>query len=1078
MNKLFNFAQAKSKWHKLPSFNLGGGAKLYKNFAQKLLAVSLCMAVVLLGTPVTTFADPHAHTTEYSGTKGDDDYCLVCDVATKVNNLYRDSVDEITVENAAKVISQIHAIDQIKFELEDEQYEELIALTDGWSEGEYGELPSKYFKAKEKINELGRTGGWLYSTKKVLGVGGDCALDLSEAKVSLEVTPVDAADDGTYVAKSDAETMNLDMYGMYDNFSMVLNETTTDFRGQRSFYKRYDVNAGVIANVNNNGWTTSFLLPAGTYRIREVNREAPMIVDGAEFHTGSTTYTYNGASSTSVVGEDDPGVVVQVTAGGVTPLSITNTTTDPFTVSCEVDSPLESDKERDFTFTVTLDGYIINGTYGDMAFTNGVATFTLKDGESKAATGFAAGIKYAVKAHAADGFTVDSKGNTGTVEPSGQHEANFTFTRETGDLEVTVKFESPLSQLPRFSEGKVTVTADDFPNLSGTFGALNFDHGSAAFDYPGTGDFLRSATDLPVGTYTVTAVGFAEDGLSVDTTYSESGGKVVVESDDPAKVVVTNKISAASPVEKCFSKLPSALSDLTFNDTSQQLISAGTLKAAFSGCHVEYAVVETCPAEDSPFWSDSLPMRAGAGTYKVWYRVVDSSSKKVLGVSAAHISVKINQKSITDAKITIDPSSMVYTGKEFKPNVTVTLTGFGDLTKDTDYTVAYTDNTSAGDATVTITGKGNFTDSANTTFTITKAAPNPKNLHENPTLTATYGKTLGDIKAGLASAIGSFLGVDDQELEGVWAWEEVDATTVGNVGTNTFTALFKPKDTSNYDWAMATLGVWDAAKGMLAVDVAVNVSVDTSKWGTAEARVADEKTQFVDSSGKTSVEISEENLSANDVLWLREESYDTSAWYGIDLSTGAFALDKGLRFYVRWLNPDDADYAEIYAQLDDAQKARVEDDNGWIFLIGIEDPDGNKVQPAQPVSVYVQIGDDWDVDDLNAYYITSGGDENVPVDYLMLDYPEGADTFGIMTLSHFSPYFIFDELTDEEKAALELKPEDGNNQPTDKPDSSGTDSPGTGDISTELLFSGLAIVLISFLGVMLRLITSKKKFEK
>ena len=51
MNKLFNFAQAKGKWHKFPSFNLGG-AKLYKNFAQKLLAVSLCMAVVLCTVPL------------------------------------------------------------------------------------------------------------------------------------------------------------------------------------------------------------------------------------------------------------------------------------------------------------------------------------------------------------------------------------------------------------------------------------------------------------------------------------------------------------------------------------------------------------------------------------------------------------------------------------------------------------------------------------------------------------------------------------------------------------------------------------------------------------------------------------------------------------------------------------------------------------------------------------------------------------------------------------------------------------------------------------------------------------------
>ena len=51
MNKLFNFTQAKGKWHKFTSFNLGGGAKLYKNFAQKLLAVSLCAAMVLLGVP-------------------------------------------------------------------------------------------------------------------------------------------------------------------------------------------------------------------------------------------------------------------------------------------------------------------------------------------------------------------------------------------------------------------------------------------------------------------------------------------------------------------------------------------------------------------------------------------------------------------------------------------------------------------------------------------------------------------------------------------------------------------------------------------------------------------------------------------------------------------------------------------------------------------------------------------------------------------------------------------------------------------------------------------------------------------
>ena len=57
MSKLLILMQVKGKCRKFPSFNLGVGAKLYKNFAQKLLAVSLCMAVVLMGVPVTTFAE-------------------------------------------------------------------------------------------------------------------------------------------------------------------------------------------------------------------------------------------------------------------------------------------------------------------------------------------------------------------------------------------------------------------------------------------------------------------------------------------------------------------------------------------------------------------------------------------------------------------------------------------------------------------------------------------------------------------------------------------------------------------------------------------------------------------------------------------------------------------------------------------------------------------------------------------------------------------------------------------------------------------------------------------------------------
>ena len=53
-------------------------------------------------------------------------------------------------------------------------------------------------------------------------------------------------------------------------------------------------------------------------------------------------------------------------------------------------------REKEFHFTVTLGDKTLSGTYGDMEFTGGVATFTLKHGESATATGLPAGITYTV----------------------------------------------------------------------------------------------------------------------------------------------------------------------------------------------------------------------------------------------------------------------------------------------------------------------------------------------------------------------------------------------------------------------------------------------------------------------------------------------------------------------------------------------------------------------------------------------------------------------------------------------------------------------------------------------------------
>lgn len=74
------------------------------------------------------------------------------------------------------------------------------------------------------------------------------------------------------------------------------------------------------------------------------------------------------------------------------------------------------DRQRDFSFTVTLDDKSINGICGDMTFQDGVAAFTLKDGESKTAKGLPSGVGYTVAEARVDGYGTRVEGhNPGTV---------------------------------------------------------------------------------------------------------------------------------------------------------------------------------------------------------------------------------------------------------------------------------------------------------------------------------------------------------------------------------------------------------------------------------------------------------------------------------------------------------------------------------------------------------------------------------------------------------------------------------------------------------------------------------------
>ena len=93
-------------------------------------------------------------------------------------------------------------------------------------------------------------------------------------------------------------------------------------------------------------------------------------------------------------------------------------------------------EDDEFTFTVTLKdaaGGPVSGTYGEMTFNNGAASFKLKGGQSRKATGLTPGWTYTVtEAEAnANGYTTTAENDAGTIA-AGVAEAVFTNSKGGG----------------------------------------------------------------------------------------------------------------------------------------------------------------------------------------------------------------------------------------------------------------------------------------------------------------------------------------------------------------------------------------------------------------------------------------------------------------------------------------------------------------------------------------------------------------------------------------------------------------------------------------------------------------------
>ncbi len=284
---------------------------------------------------------------------------------------------------------------------------------------------------------------------------------------------------------------------------------------------------------------------------------------------------------------------------------------------------------------------------------------------------------------------------------------------------------------------------------------------------------------------------------------------------------------------------------------------------------------------------------------------------------------------------------------------------------------------------------------------------------------------------------------------GIWSFRNPDEI-VSPVGQRYVEIVFTPNDADNYDWSNI-LGYNPDTK-TITVKMLVNVVVDKSSWGREVS--TNGVVNYVADDGSTSTEV-----TGNGIMWLKESSYDvnlgrvTTAWYGLDNSSGIF--EKGSRFLIRWINKqENADEWNLYNPLiDDSEVQAIPDTKKWLFIAEVIHPDGTKKyeQLSNPVSFYVQLGDDWDREDVEAYFISERSDEKLKIEYISnLDYPEGKDEFTKLELMHFSPYVIYDK----DPVAINNKPVEKNEENSEE--ISPVQPPEKQEINPWLIFTGVA----------------------
>ena len=188
-------------------------------------------------------------------------------------------------------------------------------------------------------------------------------------------------------------------------------------------------------------------------------------------------------------------------------------------------------------------------------------------------------------------------------------------------------------------------------------------------------------------------------------------------------------------------------------------------------------------------------------------------------ISSEDCAIKIGKKPLTDSMVS-QPANATYDENQHQPTVTVT---DGTLLKESDYSVTYGANTSAGKGTVTVTAtpNGNYSGSITKNFTIAKAKPElgmvslaqgtvvyEATVPGDVSLTCTNTTVNGTLKL---TSPANFTGKGGQNVSCTWT--------------------FTPADTANYETVTGTISVPVTARSVASIAVATQPTNTSYEYG-------------------------------------------------------------------------------------------------------------------------------------------------------------------------------------------------------------------------------------------------------